>query len=329
MKTMRVELIEPKRGIKNFLQGLISLVTIIVAVSGIAVSYMLFSLIRDERAAAEAAQKVEPVESNSLTYTIEHLRDESLAIRMGALYELDELWFGTKRDGEKLVSVLTPFVLEHIQNPDFSIVPDPDLGSYYPFWQNYYLDPYMSHPRDYLLSYSIKGPEPDVYLAGEILSRLYERYDCSADLTGLEATSLFLEGIQLQGAKLKYANLQNAILKEANLQETDLEDANLQYAFLEKANLQGANFWGANLIDADLQGANLQGANLITANLQGANLDSAKLPGADLGSVQNLTAEQLLEAIIDDTTLLDDDLRAEYEALMAERNADAQEETDQ
>jgi hypothetical protein len=41
------------------------------------------------------------------------------------------------------------------------------------------------------------------------------------------------------------------------------------------------------------------------------------LRGADLSCAKGLTAEQLLGAIIDDSTVLDPKLRAEYERLKA------------
>ena len=52
-------------------------------------------------------------------------------------------------------------------------------------------------------------------------------------------------------------------------------------------------------------------------SLLGASFRKADLRGADLRDAQNLTAEQILDAIIDDTTLLDPDVRAEYDRLKA------------
>jgi len=78
--------------------------------------------------------------------------------------------------------------------------------------------------------------------------------------------------------------------------------------------LSGINFEGAELCEANFCGTYLYGANLHEVNLRSANLTEADLRGA-----KGLTAAQLLEAIVDDTTLLDPDLRAEYDRLKAEQ----------
>ena len=69
-----------------------------------------------------------------------------------------------------------------------------------------------------------------------------------------------------------------------------------------------------NFEDADLRLANFNGAYMTNANLQRAYLYAANLQGA-----KNLTVAQLLEAELDDTTLLDPELRAEYERLKTEQ----------
>ena len=68
-------------------------------------------------------------------------------------------------------------------------------------------------------------------------------------------------------------------------------------------------------------GSSLAGAFFVGTNLQGTSLDSTVLHGSHLRLAKNLTATQLLDAIIDDTTLLDDELRAEYDRLKAEQES--------
>ncbi len=87
---------------------------------------------------------------------------------------------------------------------------------------------------------------------------------------------------QLQGADLREANLQGADLREAQLQGADLGNAQLQGANLRGARLQGANLFEARLQEANLRWAYLQGAYLDSAHLQGANLFEARLQGAIL-----------------------------------------------
>jgi uncharacterized protein YjbI with pentapeptide repeats len=77
----------------------------------------------------------------------------------------------------------------------------------------------------------------------------------------------------------------------------------LSGAFARRTDLSGANLEGANLSDADLTNAVLRNANLKDANLKGTILR-----GADLRWAKNLTKSQVKEAVIDEKTLLPDDL---------------------
>jgi len=132
------------------------------------------------------------------------------------------------------------------------------------------------------------------------------------------------------GAMLYEANLQNAILCDANFEGVNLEQANLfganligvnlQRAVLIGANLESATLSTANLVSANLYEANLHKANLIQADLKKANLTGANfkdallqqvdLIGADLQRVENLSAEQITDAIGDSTTILPDYLES-------------------
>jgi len=73
----------------------------------------------------------------------------------------------------------------------------------------------------------------------------------------------------------------------------------LHGAFLRRTDLTEANLVRANLSGTDLTNATLRGADLRDAVLKGTILK-----GADLREVKNLTARQLREAVIDDATLL-------------------------
>ena len=78
-----------------------------------------------------------------------------------------------------------------------------------------------------------------------------------------------------------------------------LPPLDLHGAFLRKADLSATDLSRANFAGTDFTNANLRGSNFASADLRGAILR-----GADLRDAQNLTAEQLAEAIIDDRTLL-------------------------
>ena len=66
--------------------------------------------------------------------------------------------------------------------------------------------------------------------------------------------------------------------------------------------------WGKER-DEDLEGAQLQGATLVGAQLQGAHLATSR--SGKPAPVRGLTVTQLVEADVDETTELSDDLREE------------------
>ena len=68
--------------------------------------------------------------------------------------------------------------------------------------------------------------------------------------------------------------------------------------------LRRTDWSGARLVEADLSGSDLSNANLAGADLRGAKLDRTILRGADLRGAENLTAEQIDAAVIDETTRL-------------------------
>ena len=228
--------------IKNNLEGLTGLVTAIVAVLGIFISYMTIRLTKREN-----KLKSEESRSERFSRAIAHLKDESVAIRLGALFDLKELYEGSEVDSKKLATILTSFVREHIENEQFI------------------LPPFLGRHR--------RRVDQDVYLAADILSTLYDKYGIVYNLSHLQANGISLWGINLRGANLIQADLMDAGFREADLRNVDLWDA-----YLQKANLQ----------DVDLRGA------------------------------KHLHALQLVYSIINDTTLLDPDLRAEYEKKIQE-----------
>jgi uncharacterized protein YjbI with pentapeptide repeats len=84
---------------------------------------------------------------------------------------------------------------------------------------------------------------------------------------------------------------------------------------LPPLDLHGAALPRVDLSDTDLEGANFAGTDLTGADLRRVNLRNAKLKGAilrgtDLREAENLTWEQLADAVIDETTRLPADLAA-------------------
>ena len=95
-----------------------------------------------------------------------------------------------------------------------------------------------------------------------------------------------LRGSWLNGANLQLARLQVADLSGAHLQRADLSEVRLQEADLIEAQLQGARLQGASLFEAHLQWANLSGAQLQEADLFGARLHGAHLQETDLSKAR-------------------------------------------
>jgi len=99
-------------------------------------------------------------------------------------------------------------------------------------------------------------------------------------LVGVDASSAFLQNIQLERANLLRANLSVADLRGSALRFADLTYADLHSSNLRNSDLEHAIFSNANLTDADLVGSNLS-----AAKLDGADLTSADLRNADLESI--------------------------------------------
>ena len=88
---------------------------------------------------------------------------------------------------------------------------------------------------------------------------------------------------------------------QGNKSERDDFVLDIHGAFVRRADLSYANLERANLAHADATNAIFRGAKFKDTNLKGTILK-----GADLRDAKGLTAEQLAEAIIDETTLLPD-----------------------
>jgi uncharacterized protein YjbI with pentapeptide repeats/lipoprotein-anchoring transpeptidase ErfK/SrfK/peptidoglycan hydrolase-like protein with peptidoglycan-binding domain len=113
-----------------------------------------------------------------------------------------------------------------------------------------------------------------------------------------------LAGANLSGAMLDHGDFAGACLTRAKLNNASLRFARLAAADVAGADLSGADLRYARLEQACLAKANLSGALLDYADLFGANLAGANLLGAHLRYAKNLTPAQVLEARIDDSTIL-------------------------
>jgi len=77
---------------------------------------------------------------------------------------------------------------------------------------------------------------------------------------------------------------------------------------LRGVNLRHAEMPGANFTDGDLSWSDATGADFRGANFERTNMKETVLIGADLRGAKNLTRAQLAEAIVDETTLLPEEI---------------------
>ena len=215
------------------------IVTAVIAFLSLMISSVTaFSLINQRKADRASAR------SDRFMKAIEHLKDESLPIRMGAIYELQRFGLESQKEQECIVRILSRYIKERIEESKYLHQSKIDINKH--------------------------RPGADVTLACKVVTSFRAVPENRLQLNYLKANNIDFGVFHLENAKLP------------------------------KAQLRGGIFEEANLTGVDFRGANLSGANLIAA----------------IG----LTAAQLLEAIVDDTTRLDPDLRAEYDRLKAERD---------
>ena len=197
------------------------------------------------------------------------LQNDNLGVRMGGLYELQKLCLDSKEESERLVSILTPFVKDHIETEKWlapSILDNDER----------------------------KRINQDVCLAGEILSAVYRKHKIWAILPSLQADKIYMRSFYLQGAYLWNAHLEEAYfsrvhLEGAVLHNAHLEGARIRHAFLCEVDLKGANLENANLEWTDLSGAkNLTAAQLLKAK----NVEKAILDPSLRAEYDRLKAEQ-------------------------------------
>ena len=246
------------------------------------------------------------------TRAIEQLGSDNLDIRLGGIYALERIAFGSEADRGPILEVLTAYVRGHS--------PWPAAG-----WEYGAATP--PEPEEHQLA-SLQFRKPDVQAVVSILGRRRTAADDEAlllarvdlrraylrrlDLERANIRNASLRGIQgrnarLRGAVLKQSDLTRAILDSADLRQADLQragltDAILSDAILSGADLRGADLRGANLTRADLTRADLRGANLTRADLTRADLRGANLSRADLTRA-DLRGADFRDAALDGATL--------------------------
>lgn len=292
--------------------------SVLAALAGLGALITIFINFRNSELAAHALSTTQETfritERGHLTdrYTkaIEQLgHKDSIAIRLGGIYALQQLAVDTNRDSDQatVVEVLSAFVRLNLR------VAPPAQDS------NSTSTESASEPVNRVLL-----PRADVLAAFSVLAQLPVRtgVPMRAEFTGLDFTDIDLQqarlaganlsGVTLRGARLTRAdisgsNLAGAFLKEAQLGRAKLADSilcetNFVRAFLRNADLTRAQLNNANLGDADLARANLRRSNLTGADLTDVDLTSANLTSADLTGA-DLRGADLTDAVIVGTNL--------------------------
>jgi hypothetical protein len=124
--------------------------------------------------------------------------------------------------------------------------------------------------------------------SGGRIEALQELNADKVPLVGVDASSAFLQGLNLHGANLMRSNFSAADLRNSNLIAVNFTLANLHSANLRDSSLDHGVFANADLTDADLAGSSLVGADL-----DGTFLDGADLRLADVKDIR----WQLIESI--------------------------------
>lgn len=136
------------------------------------------------------------------------------------------------------------------------------------------------------------------------LAQLNNSYFWRADLTSATLILANCTYANFTDANLTKANLAQSILNNATFNNAVMDEANLNFAKLNMTSLVNTSLKGADLSNAQLQNANLTGSNLTGVNFSNAWLENTILIKADLRGALNLTAKQLQQAVIDNTTQL-------------------------
>ena len=198
-----------------------------------------------------------------LKNAIEHLGHKSDSVRLGGAYELFHLAKDTLEEDpkEKLSQTVLDILCAHIRRTT---------------GDDEYRETHKSKPSEEIQS-----------LLTLLFVQKHEVFkDCYINLQGSWLNGADLQEARLWKATLVGAHLQKADLCRAHLQRANLAEAHLEEASLSEAYLQGADLGLAYLQGAYLQKAHMQGVGLHVAHLQGASLREARLQGAYLGFVE-------------------------------------------
>jgi hypothetical protein len=193
---------------------------------------------------------------------VSQLGDESVDVRLGGLYELEQLARQAPDRRLVIIEVVAAYVRQHARPTAPTTAPPTRL------------------------------PSDDVEAALTII----ERRSIEMDNPLVE-----LDEVDLGGANLIDVTLEDVDLAHANFREAILVGSHFRGSYLSDADFRDANLIDADLSltalsDTDFRGANLAGANLRKALLVGADLRDAKLSDRNRAAdLRGATADRLTQ----------------------------------
>ncbi len=251
--------------------------------------------------------------SERFTKAVGQLGDESLDIRSGAIYALEQVAIDSRRYRLTVLEVLQTYVAG--RRPEVLPVPGREAGLV----------------------------ERDVQVAMTVIGRRREAW---RELDPVKVYALDLPGLRVPRANLKRLNAYHARLDRASFVSSNLESAGFGWVKLRNGFLSGARLRGASFLRADCSNTYFPGADLrkadfshaildcadfsgrsgdsrrwrgryrtAPADLKGANLEGASVvgtnfKGVDLRYVHGLTQAQVDNALVDEWTRLPGHLTA-------------------
>ena len=210
-----------------------AIIAAVVASVGVWVSYQTYKSTSEDRAAQRAATR-----SDRFAKAIEYLNDDSLAIRIAALYELQNLGLEDEKYQERIVRVLGPFIFDGIEDS-----PKRQPENHESIEKN--MRRAENWPQDII--YPERLPLDDIFLACEITSLFWEQTGHEISLRFLKADDIDLSGIKLKGADLR----------DADLRDSCLIDASFHGAYLLRVKFDNAIFGWTDIRGAELTDSNI------------------------------------------------------------------------
>jgi uncharacterized protein YjbI with pentapeptide repeats len=258
---------------------------------------------------------------------IEHLGSDTIDIRLGGIYALEQIAYNSSTYHWTIVEILSAFAREKCSISVKKALPELEVQAEQ---NNQSADKKLQAIIQAAVDNTIEKVQAEKAAAFDTSiekkhANIQAAFDTSIEKKHANIQAAFDTKIEKQQADIQAAltvmgqrkskqdpegqgiDLRKVNISGVELQKANFSRANLVDADLSEINLRGAYLISADLCEAYLVGADLRGVNLIGAKLRGANLSEANLVGANLGKVdlrhcKNLTSEQIESAITDGNT---------------------------